>query len=92
MAVPNWKKLGLWQISAESSTDDRVIALLEAGRFFSATTALYGNVTLKNGAVEQTRFRDYRLLRMPKCPRHIHTEIMTEGDAPRPSSRPGHRR
>ena len=68
---------------------DRVIAQLEGGFVFGATIALYGNVTLKDGAVEQTNFRDYRLLRMHECPRHIHTELITEGEAPGGVGEPG---
>jgi isoquinoline 1-oxidoreductase beta subunit len=35
---------------------------------FGLTAALYGEISLKDGAVEQSNFHDYRMLRMDECP------------------------
>ena len=37
---------------------------------------------MKNGATEQSNFRDYRLLRIADAPRRIHVEVVTSSGAP----------
>ncbi|HMT47318.1 MAG TPA: molybdopterin-dependent oxidoreductase [Novosphingobium sp.] len=41
---------------------------MEGGIVFGLTAALYGEISLKDGAVEQSNFHDYRMLRMDECP------------------------
>ena len=41
---------------------------IEGGIVFGLTAALYGEISLKDGAVEQSNFHDYRMLRMDECP------------------------
>jgi isoquinoline 1-oxidoreductase beta subunit len=60
---------------------DRVRAMMEGAVIFGMSLALHGSITMKNGAVEQTNFRDYRLARLPEAPRAIHVELV-ETDAP----------
>jgi isoquinoline 1-oxidoreductase beta subunit len=60
---------------------DRVTAMMEGAVIFGMSLALHGSITMKNGAVEQTNFRDYRLARLPEAPRAIHVELV-ESDAP----------
>lgn len=45
-----------------------VKAQLTGGALFGLTAALYGQVTLKNGAVEEGNFDSYRMLRMEDAP------------------------
>lgn len=45
-----------------------VEAQLTGGALFGLTAALYGQVTLKNGAVEEGNFDSYRMLRMEDAP------------------------
>jgi isoquinoline 1-oxidoreductase subunit beta len=45
-----------------------VQAQIQSGIIFGATAALYGEVTLKNGRVEQTNFDTYQVLRMNEAP------------------------
>jgi isoquinoline 1-oxidoreductase beta subunit len=42
---------------------------IEGNIVFGLTALLYGNITLKDGRVEQTNFDSYRLLRMPETPK-----------------------
>ena len=53
-----------------------------AGRpHFGLTAALYGEITLKNGRVEQTNFHDYQLLRINQVP-PIDVHLIANGEAP----------
>jgi isoquinoline 1-oxidoreductase subunit beta len=47
---------------------DTVEAQIQSGIIFGATAAFYGEITLKNGRVEQTNFDTYQLLRMNEAP------------------------
>ena len=47
---------------------DTVEAQIQSGVMFGITAALYGNITLKDGRVEQTNFDSYRILRMNEAP------------------------
>ncbi len=47
---------------------DTVKAQTEGGVVFGITGALWGEVTLKNGRVQQSNFTDYRMLRMNESP------------------------
>jgi len=45
-----------------------VQAQIQSGIIFGATAALYGEITLKNGRVEQTNFDTYQMIRMNDAP------------------------
>jgi isoquinoline 1-oxidoreductase beta subunit len=47
---------------------DTVQAQIQSGIVFGATAALYGEITLKNGRVEQTNFDSYQVLRIDEAP------------------------
>jgi len=47
---------------------DTVQAQIQSGIVFGATAALYGEITLKNGRVDQTNFDTYQILRMNEAP------------------------
>jgi isoquinoline 1-oxidoreductase beta subunit len=47
---------------------DTVRAQIQSAIMFGITAALYGEITLKDGRVEQTNFDSYRILRMNEAP------------------------
>ena len=47
---------------------DTVRAQIQGAIIFGITAALYGNITLKGGRVEQTNFDTYQMLRMDEAP------------------------
>jgi CO/xanthine dehydrogenase Mo-binding subunit len=67
---------------------DIVKAQMESGIIFGLTAALKGKITLQNGAVEQSNFHDYQMLRMSDIP-EIEVAIMDSGAAPTGVGEPG---
>jgi isoquinoline 1-oxidoreductase subunit beta len=58
---------------------DTVQAQIQSGIIFGATAALHGEITLKNGRVEQTNFDTYQVLRMNEAPAiEVHIVKSTE--------------
>ena len=47
---------------------DIIVAQMQSGIIFGITAALWGEITLKNGRVEQTNFTDYKMLRINEAP------------------------
>lgn len=47
---------------------DTVVAQMEGGIIFGLTAALYGEITIKDGRVQQKNFYDYKMLRMNETP------------------------
>lgn len=60
---------------------DTVVAQLEGGIVFGLSAALHGDISLKNGRIEQSNFHDYRVLRMNEVPR-IDVHVLRSGEAP----------
>jgi len=58
---------------------DTVEAQMESGIVFGLTAALYGEITLKNGRVEQNNFYDYKMLRMNEMP-EVDVHIVSSTD------------
>lgn len=58
-----------------------VQAQLMSGMIYGTTAALYGEITLKNGRVEQTNFDTYRMIRMNEAPA-IEVHIVNSSEAP----------
>ena len=60
---------------------DTVMAQLEGGLIFGLTAALYGEVTIDKGRVQQSNFNDYRMLRIDQAPK-IEVHVIKSGEAP----------
>ena len=60
---------------------DTIAAQLQGGLIFGLTAALWGEVTLKNGRVQQSNFNDYRMLRIDETP-PIDVHVMKSSEHP----------
>jgi isoquinoline 1-oxidoreductase beta subunit len=60
---------------------DTIAAQLEGGLIFGLTAALYGEITIDKGRVQQSNFNDYRMLRIDQAPK-IEIHIVKSGEAP----------
>jgi isoquinoline 1-oxidoreductase beta subunit len=60
---------------------DTVIAQIQGGLIFGATAALYGEITVDKGRVQQTNFHHYRMLRIDQAP-SIEVYLIPSGEAP----------
>jgi isoquinoline 1-oxidoreductase beta subunit len=60
---------------------DTVQAQIQSGIIFGITAALYGEITLKNGRVEQTNFDSYQMLRIDEAPA-IEVYIVASSEPP----------
>ncbi len=67
---------------------DQIAAQIEGGICYGLSAALYGEVTLKDGAVEQTNFDTYRVLRMTEAPQ-VETHILPSANPPSGVGEPG---
>jgi isoquinoline 1-oxidoreductase beta subunit len=60
---------------------DGVRAQIEGGIGFGLSAALFGAITIRNGAAEQSNFNDYRILRIGEMPA-VEVHIVPSADAP----------
>jgi isoquinoline 1-oxidoreductase subunit beta len=58
-----------------------VKAQLEGGLIFGLTAALYGEITIDKGRVQQSNFNDYRMLRIDEVPA-IEVHVVKSSEAP----------
>jgi isoquinoline 1-oxidoreductase beta subunit len=65
-----------------------VQAQMESGIIYGLTAALYGEITLKEGVVQQSNFHDYPALRMNETPK-IKVVIVDSDEAPTGVGEPG---
>jgi isoquinoline 1-oxidoreductase subunit beta len=67
---------------------DTIRAQMESGIVFGLSAALYGEITIKDGRVEQSNFGDYRVLRINETPR-IDVHLVKSLEAPGGIGEPG---
>jgi isoquinoline 1-oxidoreductase beta subunit len=67
---------------------DIVKAQMESGIVFGITGVLWGEITIKNGRVEQHNFHDYRMLRMSEAP-VVDVHLVKSTEAPGGVGEPG---
>jgi isoquinoline 1-oxidoreductase beta subunit len=68
---------------------DTVRAQLQSAVIFGITAALYGEITLKDGRVEQTNFDTYQVLRIDEAPTAIDVHLVQNTEAPGGIGEPG---
>ncbi|OIQ39996.1 MAG: twin-arginine translocation pathway signal protein [Bacteroidetes bacterium MedPE-SWsnd-G1] len=61
---------------------------MEGAAVFGMSLALYGKITAKDGAIEQSNFHDYQMVRMHEAP-EIHVEIVDSDEKPTGVGEPG---
>jgi isoquinoline 1-oxidoreductase beta subunit len=65
-----------------------VAAQMESGIVYGLSAALYGEITLREGRVQQSNFHDYRPLRMNEMP-VVEVHIVPSGEPPSGVGEPG---
>ena len=67
---------------------DTVRAQVEGAVMFGVSAALFGEITLKDGRVEQANFHDYKVVRMNEAP-SVEVHIVQNTEAPGGMGEPG---
>lgn len=67
---------------------DTIEAQMQGGLIFGITAALHGEITVKDGRVEQGNFNDYRMLRIHEAPK-IEVHIVKSAEASGGIGEPG---
>jgi isoquinoline 1-oxidoreductase beta subunit len=67
---------------------DQVKAQMEGGAVYALTAALYGQITVDKGSVQQSNFHNYPMMRINEMP-VIETHILDSGAAPGGLGEPG---
>jgi isoquinoline 1-oxidoreductase beta subunit len=67
---------------------DGLAAQMESGIAYGMTAALYGEISIRHGAVAQSNFHDYPMLRMDKAPT-VETHIINSGESLGGAGEPG---
>jgi isoquinoline 1-oxidoreductase beta subunit len=60
---------------------DTIAAQLQGGIIFGLTAALYGEITIDKGRVQQSNFNDYRMLRIDQVP-NVDIHVIKSGEPP----------
>jgi isoquinoline 1-oxidoreductase beta subunit len=60
---------------------DTVVAQIQGGLVFGMTAALFGEITIEKGRVQQSNFQNYRMLRINEVPK-IEVYLIPSGEAP----------
>ena len=67
---------------------DVIRAQMEGGIGFALAAALYGEITIEDGLIQQSNYNDYRVLRMPEMP-VVEVHIVPSAEAPSGVGEPG---
>lgn len=67
---------------------DGIAAQMESGIAYGMTAALYGEIAIRRGAVAQSNFHDYPMLRIDKAP-DVETYIVNSGESLGGAGEPG---
>ncbi|BCI66714.1 xanthine dehydrogenase family protein molybdopterin-binding subunit [Acetobacter aceti] len=61
---------------------DQVISQIEGGLIFGFSAALYNEITLENGRVQENNFNTWRVMRMNEAPRRIDVHLIASTEDP----------
>lgn len=67
---------------------DTIVAQMQSGVVFGITAALFGEITIEKGRVQQSNFDDYRMLRIYETPK-IEVEVVKSSEKPGGIGEPG---
>jgi len=67
---------------------DAVINQMEGAAIFGMSLTMFGKISTKNGAVEQSNFHDYQMTRMIDAP-NIHVHLVDNDEDPTGVGEPG---
>lgn len=67
---------------------DTIKAQMEGAAIFGMSLAFYGKITAKNGAIEQSNYSDYKMIRINEVPK-VHVEIVESTEIPTGVGEPG---
>jgi len=88
---------GIWSVIDAGTVvnPNHVRHQVEGGTIFGISHALYGEITAKDGAIEQENYPDFRVMRMNEAPRTMEAEIVDStappggvGEPPTPPAAP----
>jgi isoquinoline 1-oxidoreductase subunit beta len=91
--VDNDGEIGLRRVTAAVDcgtvvNPDGVEAQIQGGLIFGLTAALYDEITIARGRVQQSNFNNYRMMRINETPA-IEVHLMRNGEAPGGIGEPG---
>ncbi|GCE82254.1 molybdopterin cofactor-binding domain-containing protein [Komagataeibacter diospyri] len=61
---------------------DQIIAQIEGGLIFGFSAALYNEITLEKGRVQQDNFHTWRVMRMNEAPKRIDVHLIESTESP----------
>jgi len=61
---------------------------MQGSAVFGMSLAFYGKITAKNGAIEQSNYHDYQMIRIQQAPK-VHVEIVESSERPTGVGEPG---
>ncbi|GBQ60700.1 molybdopterin cofactor-binding domain-containing protein [Komagataeibacter swingsii] len=61
---------------------DQIAAQIEGGLIFGFSAALYNEITLEKGRVQQDNFHTWRVMRMNEAPKRIDVHLIESGESP----------
>lgn len=68
---------------------DRVVSQMEGAAAFGASVALTGEITARDGRIEQSNFHDYRIARIAQAPQEVHVHLVESEELPGGVGEPG---
>ncbi len=68
---------------------DRVRSQMEGAAVFGAGVALAGEITAKDGRIEQSNFHDYKIPRIYEAPQDVRVHLVESGELPGGVGEPG---